>query len=360
VSARPVPLLAAFLLIGVTGFSGCVVQQRDPEGQIPRASGEESSGLRFRPDGSFKIVQFTDTQDDHEIDPRTVRLMEMVLDDQDPDLVIFTGDNIRAGPATSEEAKRAMDAIARPVEERRIPWLITFGNHDEDHTPATGLDEEAMLAHYRSFPRNLNRVDPSEVHGTGNMYLLVEASGGHGPQLAIWALDSGRYSPDQFAGQSVEEDGLPGWDVIRHSQVAWYFNTSEELETKHGRKIPGLMFFHIPLPEFHFMWENRQNHSVEGEKNEPVSSGPFNSGLFSAMLEREDVQGVFVGHDHVNDFVGDYFGIRLGYSANTGFGTYGLDGEERDRMRGARVFVLDEEDPWTFETFMVFARDYGI
>jgi hypothetical protein len=48
------------------------------------------------------------------------------------------------------------------------------------------------------------------------------------------------------------------------------------------------------------------------------------------------------------------------YSANTGFGTYGLDGPEKDRMRGARVFVIDEADPERFETYMVRASDYGI
>ena len=58
--------------------------------------------------------------------------------------------------------------------------------------------------------------------------------------------------------------------------------------------------------------------------------------------------------------MGDYFGIRLGYSANTGFGTYGLDGEDRDRMRGERVFLLDQSTPGRFETHMVYAKDYGI
>ena len=108
------------------------------------------------------------------------------------------------------------------------------------------------------------------------------------------------------------------------------------------------------------MWERRENHGVVGELNEPVSPGPFNSGLFAAMQERGDVKGVFVGHDHINDFQGDYFGIRLGYAANTGFGTYGLDGDEENRMRGARVFVLTERDPANFESYMVWARDYGI
>jgi hypothetical protein len=72
------------------------------------------------------------------------------------------------------------------------------------------------------------------------------------------------------------------------------------------------------------------------------------------------VVGIFVGHDHVNDFVGDYFGVKLGYSANAGFGTYGLDGDDPDRMRGARIIRVPEDDPASFETFMVYARDYGI
>jgi hypothetical protein len=197
------------------------------------------------------------------------------------------------------------------------------------------------------------------VNGTGNMMVPVLGASSEEPVLAIWALDSGRYSPDSIGGQSVEADGLRTYDWIQPSQVAWYVRTSQELEARYGRKIPGLMFFHIPLPEFDLMWENRENHGVVGEKNEDVAAAPFNSGLYAAAQTRGDVMGIFVGHDHVNDYVGDYFGIRLGYAANVGYGTYGLNGEERDRMRGARVFVIPESDPWAFQTHMVYARDYG-
>ncbi len=39
--------------------------------------------------------------------------------------------------------------------------------------------------------------------------------------------------------------------------------------------------------------------------------------------------GTFVGHDHVNDFVGDLYGIRLCYGRATGFNTYGRQGFTR-------------------------------
>jgi 3',5'-cyclic AMP phosphodiesterase CpdA len=352
------------LALGLFAPSSCIPEgerAREAEGSAEREGVGEAGrpALRFRQDGTFRIVQFTDTQDDHEIDPRTVRLMEAVLDHQSPDLVVFTGDNIRAGPETMEEAHAAMDHIVRPVESRGIPWILTFGNHDEDHTASTGMDAEGMLRYYTSFPKNLNRIGPADVHGTGNGYLLIRGSTGEAPRMVVWILDSGRYVSDSIGGQALGDDGLRSYDWIRASQVSWYVRTSLDLEGRYGRPIPALMFFHIPIPEFALMWEHRDNHNVTGERNEGVAAPAFNSGLFAAILERGDVMGVFVGHDHVNDYVGDYFGVRLGYAANTGFGTYGLEGEERDRMRGARTFLIREGDPGSFETRMVYARDFG-
>jgi len=320
----------------------------------------EKPSLRFRPDGTFVLVHFTDVQDDQDIDPRTVRLIETVLDEHRPDLVLFTGDNVREGPQTAADVHRAMNAFAGPVEARGIPWAVTFGNHDEDHTSLTGMDKGDQLEHYMSFPHNLNDPSPPGVHGTGNGHLPVLGSQGDAPAFNVWLLDSGRYVADTIAGQAVEDDSLRTYDWIRPSQVAWYATTSEALERRWGRKIPSLMFFHIPLPEFALLWEHGEHHGVTGEKNEDVAAGAFNSGLFGTVMDRGDVAGIFVGHDHVNDYVGDYFGVRLGYSANVGFGTYGLEGDDRDRMRGARVFRIREDEPRAFETFMVYARDYGI
>lgn len=325
-----------------------------------RPAREPEPTLRFRADGTFVLVQFTDVQDDQDIDPRTVRLIEAVLDEHRPDLVVFSGDNVREGPRTPADVHRAVDGFVAPLESREVPWAVTFGNHDEDHTPLTGMDEEALLDHYMSFPHNLNRPSPAGVHGTGNGRILVMGSQSDAPAFAVWLLDSGRYAADTLAGQALADDGLRAYDWIRPSQVAWYAAASRATEERWGRKLPALMFFHIPLPEFALLWEHGDNHGVTGEKNENVAAGAFNSGLFGAVVDRGDVAGIFVGHDHVNDYVGDYFGVRLGFAANVGFGTYGLEGEEKDRMRGARVFRIREAEPRAFETFMVFARDYGI
>ena len=76
--------------------------------------------------------------------------------------------------------------------------------------------------------------------------------------------------------------------------------------------------------------------------------------MFHAALTRGDVKGMFVGHDHVNDYIGSYYGIRLAYDASIGYATYG--GE----MKGGRVIELNKSDLTTFNSRMVYAADYGL
>jgi hypothetical protein len=66
------------------------------------------------------------------------------------------------------------------------------------------------------------------------------------------------------------------------------------------------------------------------------------------MLECGDVMGIFVGHDHENDYIGSYHGIALAYGRfSGGRNTYG------SLTRGARVIVLKENkrefDTWIRE-----------
>lgn len=356
---------------GVPGnlFSGTAFAK---ENDKPNAKPNGEAKLHFNSDGSFKIVQFNDTQDDEDIDPRTVQLMERVLDEEKPGFVVLNGDNITGGTDTPAEVKKAINNIAMPMEERGIPWAITFGNHDEDSTPNSGINEEAMLQIYRSYKYNKNENGEKGITGTGNMNLLIGGHDSKKPVFNMWLLDSGRYAPKEIAGQDFE--GYPTWDWLKNNQVNWYYETSEALEKQHGRKIPSLMFIHIPLWEYRFMWfasvDGRTEadharavvkHGIVGERNEEECPGPINSGMFSAILERGDVKGVFCGHDHVNTYSGNYYGVMLGYCGSTGFGAYGLEGAERNRLRGARVYNLQASgNDVKVDTHLVFAKDYGI
>lgn len=358
---------ALALSLGTTGVSGDLFGSTNVFAET-----NENVKLQFNSNGKFKIVQFNDTQDDERIDRRTIELMEKVLDSEKPDFVILNGDNITGGCDTPLEVRQAINNVAQPMEQRNIKWAMTYGNHDEDSMPKSGLNEEDMLKIYMSFKNNMNIVVAKGITGTGNMHLLINNSRGNTPSFNLWLLDSGRYAPKTIAEQNF--DGYPTWDWIRFDQVNWYYETSKKLETIYNRKIPSLMFIHIPLWEHRYMWfaskENMteaqhelavKKHNIVGERNESECPGPINSGMFSAILHRGDVKGVFCGHDHVNTYSGNYYGVQLGYAGNTGFGTYGLSGADRNRLRGARVFNLDENTEGVLvETHIIFAKDFGI
>ncbi|MBG6084565.1 metallophosphoesterase family protein [Zhihengliuella flava] len=334
----------------------------------------KSMPVRFGADGKLRIVQFNDTQDTHLTDRRTIELIEKTLDSEKPGLVVLNGDVINGTPSTDTEVKQAYNNVLAPIEERGIKFALTFGNHDEDSlSHNTSMTEPAIVDWlHSSYEHNINPEIDADLMGHSNGQVLLQSSASKQPAFGVWLFDSNRYAPSTIGGQSRKS--LMNYDWIHGNQVQWYRETSAATEKHYGRKIPSLAFFHIPLWEHHHMWFGSQFgsdesthaaaaelHSIVGEKNEGVYVGAFNSGLYAAMQERGDVRGVYVGHDHVNTYSGNYFGIELGYGPGTGFGTYGFSGAEQHRLRGARVFELDENAEGVYTgTRTVFAADLGI
>ncbi|MDI3243255.1 metallophosphoesterase family protein [Arthrobacter sp. AL08] len=362
---------AALAAAGVLGALGVTASTGAGSEAAPGAKAPKPT-LIFRPDGAFKIVQFNDTQDDEQTDRRTIELMDRTLDTEKPDFVVINGDVINGGCDSELEVKQALNHVVQPMERRQIPWAVTFGNHDEDSVQRTGMTEAKMLKFLQTYEFNMNADSTPGLTGTSNSQLLVQSSRTKAPAFGLWLIDTGRYAPDSIDGQDFE--GYPDWDWVRMDQVTWYRNQSIAAEQKYGKKIPSLMWGHIALHEHRNMWfaslDSRteadharavKRHNIVGERNEDECPGPFNSGLFNAFLERGDVAGYFVGHDHVNTYMGNYYGVQLGYAPGTGFGAYGLPGPDRNRLRGARVFELDENHPEIYKnTRLVFAKDFGI
>ncbi|MCL2632845.1 MAG: metallophosphoesterase [Coriobacteriia bacterium] len=329
--------------------------------------------LRFNADGKFKILQVSDYQDyintttRRNVNARTVALFNALLDSEEPDLVVMTGDQI-GGNMNADLLQEYIRQMMLPCEERGIPWMITYGNHDEDATTAlaSGWDKVRQLDYYRSFPMNVNRPTMSgcvQKNGNntscvGDMYLFLYDSEGDAPIYNLWALDSNRY---RNGGLPAVTKPVPygsnitgtAYDWIRPQQVEWYYRTSVQIENRYG-KLNSLMFFHIPLLEWTNMWLDKDRYSVVGRRGE-VECPPFvNTGLYAAAYERGDVRGMFVGHEHDNDYIGNYHGIYLSYDASIGYATYG--GE----WKGGKVIELDKSNLGTFTTRMIYASEYGL
>jgi len=79
-----------------------------------------------------------------------------------------------------------------------------------------------------------------------------------------------------------------------------------------------------------------------------------NDGEWDAFAERGDVLGCAFGHDHVNSFVVNYKGVDMIQTPGSTYSSYG-----KDIMRGVRLLVIDENDPWSYETEMITAAELG-
>ncbi|MGH2389449.1 MAG: metallophosphoesterase family protein [Chloroflexota bacterium] len=276
--------------------------------------------LRFRADETFTVVQFTDihwtTGGDADLKSRT--LMQSIIEAEQPDLIILTGDLISA--AACDDPLRAVRDVVSVVEGSRVPWAVVLGNHDSEANVSREALMDALIEHECCVAGR----SASGVTGVGNYYLAV-LDAHRAPAAVLYFLDAGNESPLAQVG---------GYDWIRLDQIQWYVAQSRAITTRNDdRSVPALAFFHIPLPEYRDVW----NESVcYGHKFEDVCCPRLNSGLFTAMVEMGDVVGTFVGHDHVNDYWGMHHGIRLCYGRATGYNTYGREGFPR----GARIIQL--------------------
>lgn len=287
--------------------------------------------LRFRTDGTFTIAQFTDMHihDDEETNRRTLRLVERVMDDVKPDLVVLTGDIIYGADCTSP-AEAYLSAVSL-FERRGVPWCAVFGNHDDEGS----MSRRELMELWNTCSYNLSEPGPEEVSGVGNYYRLIKGAKVDEPKAILYFLDSQSYGTEEIGG----------WGWLKPDQVHWYYQTAQKLNQGRDIPLPALAFFHIPLPEYELVW---QLGNCEGSKHEEICCPKLNTGMFAAMCEAGDVIGVFVGHDHINDFIGELYGIYLGYGRGTGYGTYGKQGF----ARGARIIRL-YEDKREFSTWVV-------
>lgn len=286
--------------------------------------------LKFNADKKFKIVQFTDLHVKWQ-DPRSdvaFERIKQVLHDEKPDFVILTGDIIYSAPALDN-----MLNVLKTVADHKIPFSIVFGNHDDEQ----GASKEELLRVAESFPNSLTTDEVPGISGVGNYALAVRSSDGKKDAAVLYCIDSNTYSTIP---------GVKGYDYIKRDQIDWYDRKSAGFTKDNGGKpLPSLAFFHIALPEYN-QAASDENAQMYGIRREKACAPALNSGLFTAMKENGDVMGVFVGHDHDDDYAVCWHDILLAYGRFTGGPT-----EYNHLPNGARVIEMDE-NARTFRTWI--------
>lgn len=342
------------------------------------AEGEEEKILKFNDDGKFKILQIADIQDRIIFRPLTKMFITDLLEKENPDLVVLTGDNIAPGcPKFKWYIEKNIDNFMKIFEEKKVPVAIVYGNHDADRNCMT---KEEQWEVYESYDCFVGVGDSEELTGYGTYYLPVMSSDGEQQKFTLWFFDSQMYN---------EENDLGGYGCVAKDQVEWYIKTEKALTAENGGKIiPSFAFQHIIVPEvYNVLYKVGDTDEETGEITEVEAEGEhldtqpiewygeyyafpkeyadedtflsetccsprYTNGQAEALIDYGKVLGIAVGHDHKNSFVIPYKSLDIVQTPTASFGSYG------DINRGARVITLDESDLSDYETDVIFFRDY--
>lgn len=328
--------------------------------------------LRFRHDGTFKILQVADmhfgngmltrcrdvleTEYEHCSDLNTTHFLRRMIEMEKPDFVAFTGDNI-FGTSSSDAAESLLEAF-RPVLVSGIPWAAVLGNHDQEST----MTRQELMSFLSLMDFSMSEVFPydsdsvnstssystPQIDGFGNYNLNVYGAPGsafaNSSVLNLYFLDS---------GDRAVVDGFRTYNWIKESQLNWIRGVSKTfqeqkldgsptVDSKYEWKTrPSLAFFHIPIPEV------RQGPITEivGHYDEHIACSSVFSGVLDTFKSVGDIKAVFIGHDHKNDFCGKLRDIWFCYGGGFGYHAYGKAGWPR-RARVILTKLRKGEKTW--------------
>ena len=326
--------------------------------------------LRFRADGTFRILQLSDI---HLVDPemdddpdrniplrdeaRTFEVLEKSVELLQPDLAVLTGDVVNGywEEMTYGYLYKIIRRITDVFAKRNVPMAVTFGNHDSE----LNFHREIQTAMYMEYDGFYGTFNAEEMYGCGNCFLPILSRDGSGRKaFGLWLVDSGDYVRDENAKI------LEGYDYVHESQIAWYEKTAAALKAENGGvPLPSILFQHIPVQqEYDFIrkvdapvpgtngFTDRDGvywympDAISGRLREaPCPPAGNHREQFESWVKTGDILAAFFGHDHVNDFVVEKDGILLVQTLCAGQWTYGKE-------RGCRSILLHEDDPRRIET----------
>lgn len=260
---------------------------------------------------------------------RIYALMERAFKETDPDLTVISGDLL-----FSFDSLGMLTEFADFMQKHNRAWALSWGNHDGQYNHT----KEMLAALLDSYPLAVFSQGESWVAGNSNYPIILTKDGR--PMQALVLLDS--------HDSRLYEGSVIGPDYIYPSQIAWYRWVEEGLGP-----IDLYTFLHIPLPEFNLVWENGTATGVKLDKI--VNTPRYNSGLFAAMQEKRTTIAIFSGHDHLNDFFGNWEGIDLHYGRSASYGSYG----SKSHSKGLKTITLFSDGrPYEVATYTT--DDWGL
>lgn len=295
-------------------------------------------------DQPFKILSFTDLHLDT-YRKKTAITMEMMINNikrEQPDMVVFVGDII-----TSSNNRVRLKQFCEVMEQFGVYWCTVLGNHEGDNFRS--LSREKMARLFSSYPHCLmdadtkTTTDGATVWGNGNYSVNILKSEGVVRQSLIFLDGGDRVSKSDAKKYNIDKES---YDFLKPSQIQWYKETINKLDDG----VKSMLFVHIPLFEYQIAYDQAVAGDSDaileyGSANEKVCSSQYNSGIFSAILQKESTQAVVAGHDHINDFRLKYKGVYLIYNQPSGYSSYNLITRKKGNtlLKGYSVYTINSD-----------------
>lgn len=309
----------------------------------------------FTTDDDFKILHLTDIHIGAGFlsvkkDTMAINAVAAMITEEKPDLVIVTGDITFPVPfqAGTFNNKTSAKLFAQLMERLGVYWTLAFGNHDTEAYSYFTREDISRLYSSEDYPHCLFQSGPEDVDGYGNHVINVKNTSGEITQSLIM-LDSHSYVDGDILGIMWK------YDCIHENQVKWYEDTLNSLKAENNNVMPkSLAFFHMPLQEYQDAWYEYVDNNYQdtenvqykfgkaGEVDIVVYPSEYNYGFFDKAKELGSTQGMFCGHDHLNNFSVEYKGIRLTYGYTIDYLAYSAI-KEYGLQRGCTVIDVSSD-----------------
>ena len=301
---RIMAFLSAFLLCGLS--VGCVGSAKGKAYSVE----DYRTTMQFH-DG-FKILQLTDLHLGIESDlKKQLNLVVSRITQNDPDLVILTGDNFMyASKAIVRNLISTLNDVCRERTEahpnRLTKFAITYGNHDnqgdypryycnsvvQQYVAKDG--EEIAQGKFAAFID----YEDDNLFGLTNYFIDLVDDRSKGVdevdvKYRLHIIDSNTYT---FTGAKYS------YDVIHEEQLAHAQNIYQNATV--DKDYIGLAFFHIPFVQYEearLQYANAENPTRigQGEFREGVLYPAKDNGSY-AKLRAANISAFIVGHNHRN------------------------------------------------------------
>lgn len=254
-----------------------------------------SDGTLSSTQDKIKILQLADMQFSTYFQGITAfQTAKKAIDKAKPDMLVLTGDNVN-----NDSKKKQVEMLSDFLDSFEIPWALVMGNHD--YYSRLSMDEQCEI--YENAKYSLFKKGDVE-NSYGNYAYTVKLNGS--ASYALIFMDS----------------GITGFE---QKHVTWYARTVSTLQMDGtGNKIKSGVFFHIPTQETVLAYEKYLEDKTlgDGVKNEEFCVQETNVGLYAKAKEFGSTNAFIYGHDHINNLVLDYNGIKLCYGLKCGKNSY--------------------------------------